>query len=90
MAETHTNYSWNNRSSKSLASIWSNADKTEKGRDYAFLLRCLKKAVEQCLCYDFKPEILVADAAGAITRGFMRAFGYKSIDEYCKIDEYCI
>jgi hypothetical protein len=59
--------------------------KTEKGRDYEFFFKCLKKAVRQCLLTDFKPEILVADAAGAITRGFMRAFGYNYVSEFVRI-----
>ncbi|CAF1043138.1 unnamed protein product [Brachionus calyciflorus] len=32
--------------------------------------------------YEFKPEILIADGAEAITNGFINAFNYKSIDEF--------
>ncbi len=60
--------------------------KSEKGRDYYFFFRCVKKAVLQCYNVNYKPDVLVADAAGAITRGFMKAFGYRNISEFDRIN----
>ena len=34
---------------------------------------------------EYKPNCLVADAAGAITRGFQRAFSYESIHDYSRV-----
>ena len=34
---------------------------------------------------EYKPNCLVADAAGAITRGFQRAFSYQSFHDYSRV-----
>ena len=34
---------------------------------------------------EYKPTCLVSDAAGAISRGFEKAFGYKTIHEYSRV-----
>ncbi len=50
--------------------------KTEKTKDYKFFFECVAKAVQQCEDIEYRPTILVADAASSITKGFRRAFNY--------------
>jgi len=59
--------------------------KREKKRDYEFFFKSLKKAVSQCCGVEYSPKTLVADAAGAITKGFMRAFGYNFHREFTRV-----
>jgi len=57
----------------------------EKASDYEFVFNGLKKAVLDATGKEYRPNCLVADAAGAITRGFQRAFSYESIDDYSRV-----
>ncbi len=45
--------------------------KSEKSKDYKFFFSSVKKAVKQCMGIEYRPTILVADAAGAISRGLL-------------------
>ena len=48
----------------------------EKAEDYGFTFEAIQKAVNDLgLMQQFKPTILVADGAAAITNGFIQAFG---------------
>ncbi len=62
--------------------------KRERSDDYAFFFRSVKKAVLQCLDIEYLPSCLVADAAGAITKGFMKAFGYNLLREFTRVTCY--
>ncbi len=59
----------------------------EKAADFEFVFNAVKKGVLKLEQYTYKPKALIADAAGAITNGFMHAFGYDSEDEFTRI--YC-
>ena len=50
--------------------------KRERSKDYKFLFDCVRKAVHDCTGIDYRPSCLIADAAGAITKGFMLAMDY--------------
>ena len=52
--------------------------KREKSKDYAFLFESIKNIVWDLFEVDYRPTTLIADAAGAITRGFQQAFNYNS------------
>ncbi len=59
--------------------------KREKSRDYEFFFNAVVKAAKQCTGEVYRPNCLVADAAGAITKGFMRAMNYKSTDDFSRV-----
>ena len=59
--------------------------KREKTKDYEFFFKAVSKAVKQCTGEDYKPDCLVADAAGSITEGFMQAMEYDSIDDFSRV-----
>jgi hypothetical protein len=49
------------------------------------VFRALKKALRDLFDYDYRPSILIADGAEAITNGFMEAFDYESADDFTRI-----
>lgn len=53
--------------------------------DFDFIFSSLKNSLKRIHNYDYKPSILIADGAEAITNGFKKAFGYNSIDEFTRI-----
>lgn len=57
----------------------------ETGDDFHFIFMAAKKILKEINNYDFKPDILIADGAEAITNGFMNAFDYKSIDDFTRV-----
>ena len=44
--------------------------------DFEFCFSALKHTLSTLYGFDWKPDTLMADAAGAITNGFMAAFAY--------------
>ncbi len=59
--------------------------KREKKADYKFFFRCIINAVKLVSGEIYRPNCLVADAAGAITKGFMSAMGYNSVEEFKRV-----
>ena len=59
--------------------------KTEKSKDYRFFFEAIAKAVQQCYGEDYRPSSLVADAAGAITRGLTKAFSYEDGGDFALV-----
>ena len=57
----------------------------EKKEDYEFFFDSIKKSCMQCTGEAYRPTCLVADAAGAITNGFMNSMKYKSISEFSRV-----
>ena len=57
----------------------------ETETDFCFMIYSIKKACFSFYQYDYKPNTLIADAAPAITNGFMLAFGYSSISEFNRV-----
>ena len=60
-------------------------NKRERTKDYTFFFESVKKAVFQCLNFEYRPHVLLADAAGSISKGFMKAFKYNSYDDFKRI-----
>ena len=56
--------------------------KKEKAKDCEFFFRAIAKAVKACTREGYKPNCLVADAAGAVINGFKNSFDYTDQDEY--------
>ena len=48
--------------------------KIEKSRDYGFMFQCVKDLALKIYNHVYKPNILLADTAPAITNGFRRVF----------------
>jgi hypothetical protein len=46
----------------------------ERTEDYAYMFLCIKELVKLARHVDYEPTILVADCAGAITKGFEEVF----------------
>ena len=59
--------------------------KNETADDFEFIFGSLKKVLKRLFDYEYKPNALQADAAEAITNGFMAAFGYNSVDEFIRL-----
>ena len=57
----------------------------ETEEDFYFIFNAVKKAAKTIYNYEYKPNILIADAAPAIHNGFMAAFSYKSLDEFFRV-----
>jgi hypothetical protein len=53
--------------------------------DYEFMFTMLKNSAKQLFDYDYRPSILIVDAAPAIHNGFMKAFEYNSIYEFKRV-----
>ncbi|CAF0931529.1 unnamed protein product [Brachionus calyciflorus] len=53
--------------------------------DFHFIFSAPKKHLKDIFNYDFKPEVLIADGVEATTNGFMRTFGYESIDDFTRV-----
>lgn len=49
--------------------------KNERADDYAFLFESIKKGLKNVYNIDYKPNILICDAADAIKNGFIQVFG---------------
>ena len=45
----------------------------------------MKKSLYSFYIFEYRPNILIADAAQAITNGFMKAFEYESEDEFIRV-----
>ena len=52
--------------------------KNEQNSDYAFMFKAIKDSVQNVYNFDYKPSILIADAAEGITIGFQTIFELKS------------
>ena len=59
--------------------------KREKKSDYEFFFKAVAKAVEQVTNEVYKPICLVADAASAISNGFMSAYCYKKASDFKRV-----
>ena len=59
--------------------------KRKKGSDYKFFFKALRKRVLECTSEDYRPGILVADSARAITNGFMEAMTYGSMEDFIRV-----
>ncbi len=59
--------------------------KRENEKDYEFFFRSIALAVKKVTQQDYRPKSLVADAAGEISNGFMRAYSYKSTEEFKRV-----
>ena len=57
----------------------------ETAVDFEFIFASVKKVLSQLFDVDYKPSILQADGAEAITNGFMAAFEYESIDDFVRL-----
>lgn len=57
----------------------------ETGDDFEFIFLAVKKQLKNIYNYDYKPDILIADGAEAITNGFMGVFNYESIDNFTRV-----
>lgn len=57
----------------------------QKEEDFFFSFLALKNAVKLIFNYDYKPSILIADAASAITNGFIKAFDYQSLADFTRV-----
>ena len=52
---------------------------SETSTDFAFIFHAISKGVVILTGTKYKPEVLIADAAAAITNGFCQAFGYDQL-----------
>jgi hypothetical protein len=57
----------------------------ETWEDYFFMFCAMKKSLYSFYIFEYRPNILIADAAPAITNGFMKAFDYESEDEFIRV-----
>ena len=60
---------------------------SETAIDFKFIFKAVKKGCFVNEQYNYKPTALIADGAGAITNGFMTAFGYLSLADFIRV--YC-
>jgi hypothetical protein len=59
----------------------------KKARDYAFLFLTVQELAAKVCSYEYKPTVLVADSAKAITKGFNKVFTLtKRIDCWSHVD----
>ena len=57
----------------------------ETEKEFEFAFNAIKDSLLNIFDYNYRPKILVADGAEAITNGFMKAFNYASIEEFIRI-----
>ncbi len=57
----------------------------ETEKEFEFAFNAIKDSLLNIFDYNYRPTILVADGAEAITNGFMKAFNYVSIEEFIRI-----
>jgi hypothetical protein len=65
---------WNNRFKEYPLTICSK----ETYEDFSFIFNAVKKAAKKFHSFEYRPNILIADAAPAITNGFKAAFDYEN------------
>ena len=53
--------------------------------EYGYVCRALTKSLSDIYGYHYKPSILIADGADAITNGFQQAFNYSSDNDFTRI-----
>ena len=58
---------------------------SETSTDFAFIFHAFAKGVLSLTGTKYKPAVLIADAAAAITNGFCQAFGY---DQFATVLEF--
>ena len=54
----------------------------ESAIDYEFIFASVRRVIAKLFDTDYRPAILMADGADAITNGFMSAFEYTSIGQF--------
>ena len=57
----------------------------EIDEDFAFVFNSIRQSMLSLFNFVYRPDTLMADAAEAITNGFMKAFRYKSIDYFTRL-----
>ena len=57
----------------------------ETATDFEFIFVSIRKVVNALFTQDYKPSILMADGADAITNGFLLAFDYESVDDCVRL-----
>jgi hypothetical protein len=57
----------------------------ETHEDYAFIFNAIKNAAKKFHSFEYRPNILIADAAPAITNGFKAAFDYENDEEFYRV-----
>ena len=57
----------------------------EREEDYEFIFSAVKDILKKLHDHDWRPDTLMADGAEAITNGFMKAFAYRSTDEFNRL-----
>ena len=57
----------------------------ESAIDYEFIFASVRRVIAKLFDTDYRPAILMADGADAITNGFMSAFEYTSIGQFVRL-----
>ena len=57
----------------------------EEGEDYGFVFSSLKNVLLKLLSFNYVPSHLIADGAGAITNGYILAFGSNFARLMCSV-----
>ena len=57
----------------------------EEAIDFQFIFEALSNTLKILYDYDYRPNALIADAAGAITNGFKLAFNYDNEEQFIRI-----
>jgi len=57
----------------------------ETHEDYEFIFKSLIEILDKLYQYEYKPNVLIADGAEAITNGFKQAFEYESINDFHRV-----
>ena len=62
-----------------------NICRNETHAEYEYICRALKKTLADLFNHEYRPDILIADGADAITNGFKQAFEYNSKSEFMRV-----